>query len=825
MNNTIISLYLYKWFGVTEYELPRLQLTFALRLLFSVGFIVSFTMAANLWVEAMGSSSHTLLQFFFLDALFALIGGILAFRYLVRGSFIHIMTAAVVGTLLCIILAMNFTDPQASVFLLLIARGIFFAPISTLLYRHAEEVFTPSRAPSIMPLIKSSSTFGVLIGSGLMLYFLQTTGGLTPLWVWVAALIGLLLVSILRGFVVPEIPSLPTMRHACSIHPFADSLKAIKTTPFLRTTALMIPMMMVATGITEYLFTIEVASHAGHKGHEIHDDHHDNTHEKPLVTGDMLQASIITDAADKLHHAVDSAEKAAHTTTKTLKDMATGLFAHESVAHDLTKFHLLFAALSLFFQCFVTPRIIRSKGLISSIVLYCSGVAAVTFGALTGGAGVALLRTFRHGSYSLEQVPYHMSFYSLNPRVREPIRALYEGVLEPFGALVAVLVLLTFGSSALLIMGIIMAYCAYYWWQKRHEFTALSMNALRDESNIESTFQAIETLEQPGHAGRMDALITKLTNPKTHAIVRSKLFESLEEIGDPSVLSYFAAILKNPKTTPEMQHKILEVMDNLGAEKMQKYLSEHVFTAHSLENLMHEYIHSEDFFTRKKAVMILMRMLPKQEMVPFILETIHKADEALRAVYLRQLRHQHDPEIERYIAPYIDSESPRVRTRALMLLWNKGKRDIVRGELYSMLHSKDPEEIISAAYTIGELHDSFSLQPLKSVKTKHEEAQRHIMIARCKVGDTEAIDALRGSIVRGGGVGESVNLWRMSKRLPQKSREHLHRTLEHDAYSLIEKHLHHHGVHKIPRAVRKELSWLYEITGQYDDMLSLQRWG
>ncbi len=794
-------------FKISELEASRLKLAWVDRFLFQIGFVVAWTIVTALFVENFGVAN--LLYLFLFDAGLYAIGTGLASFLLPRMQLRTFLLTTILGTLALLMGSFSFNVAQLEFFVLVIlAKDLLFSQVNIALYRRGESLFSPTEAQKFMPLVESAITIGALVGSLLVIWFLGFASTQMVLLIWLFSLVIMGLVVFLTPHILHDIPSfvLPKRTKELIKNPLIEALQALRKIKFLRHLLLILVLQTAIITAIEFEFTKNLQSHIVHQGQELH---------LPL---DKLQSSFFLETKDKIVHLGEEVKKE-------VVQASSYLFMNKSLAHDLGMFHLIFAVIALFVQ-FLTPVVLRKLGVIGTMLSYFS-VLFVALGAMILGYGnISLLRSIQHGTHSLGEAPYHISFYSIFSHNREAVRLFLEGIIKPLGMVMGVLILFWTQAgfiyyAVLVAVGLILLLGI----PAKKSFTSLSKKNLNSEEDIEGKLHSIEVLGQRGHKNSGVILSEELRKKNVHEVVREKLIATISNINEPRVVHAYLGILQDAEENIETKIKILDSLFHLEIPK--SYWRKHAFTRyHLLETLKNLFYTTEHAHLKKLVVMNIFRHLPDHEVVPFFLETMETADDKLKSVFLRSCHMFEDPEIVFYVHQYLDNSDPRLKSHAVIALWKFQSKKKLRQILVDLLKEQDESSQISALYAMGEVGDERSRDLLLEFTTHSSPWLRlHSLIALAKLDDIRCVKGLL-SILFGEDINLSKAAFHMLDRVPEEMRNHLQKEIQVEVSKKVFAILKPQVQVKIElpnlsESLRDTLKHLYWMAGRYDDLLAI----
>lgn len=811
--------YFLKKTGLTEHEFVRVKIAWFLRFFYQLGWVVAWTIVTALFVESFGI--HSLIYLFLGEAVLYGMSSLVASSVCRRCRLSTYTYGLIIGVCLSLLLAWGVGSHNKELFFLfiLIAKSFFFTQLSIALYRRNEELFSPSEAIRLMPRVESSVTFGSLIGSALMVLGLSFVEASEVLFLWV---IGLLAIGAITYFIPRFLHVLPQW-HKNEVQKDVSWMKevsvALKKLPFVR-------YMMLGVFVQAALFTffdIQLTEHAQMGIVEHAQKDMASGHASPVVL-QHLQASVFDVVKE-------SAVDVAHHTKSAVDTLSTKVIMHETLAHDLGMLHLMFALLAVVFQFFITPFVLRRLGVIGSWMSYTGILFFSMIGMVLGYFPIQWASALRHGTHSLGESAYHVSFYSLSGSRREAVRLFLEGMIKPLGIASMATLLLVFPASVVLWGGnIVLIGILFLWKPMRRAFTHISHRNIRSPQNIEEKIHSIEVLGQKGHVNSSKILVQELRDMECHALVRQKIIATLTRIQDPEILSSYIDILNDRKEEDDTRIQVLDSL--LKLRGLREYLDKHAFGQHHLLQTLRGLFEKTDHNHLKKlVVMNIFRHMSPQDVVPFFLETIAQADERLQSIYLRSSKVFNDPGIRYYLQPYLEADNSRIKGHAVIALWNFEDRSRLRSILSDLIQQDTEKEIIAALYAFGEVKDEKSRKFIESYKNHENEVIRlHADIALAKIGDESCVSSLVNSIVEGSPQLAQMALG-MIDRVDDVMREMI---LQEMKYRVSKRVLTILGPEKVrsvgdlgrlQKGLVHELKRLYRLVGQFDDLVAMERHG
>jgi hypothetical protein len=799
-----------KILGITELESSRLKLCWGARFLFQVGFIVSWIMLTALFVEQFGI--HNLLWFFLFDAVLYFGGAFIASVLAPRLELRNFLLVAVSSTALLVGSSFFFRPDQLAFFILVIlAKDLFFGQVNIALNRLTEHLYSPFEAQRFMPKIESAITVGSVVGAALMVLLIDHISDQSVLWLWMGALIGIGFLSVFMRKILHTIPSFrkPHAPIAHKKNPITEAVHGIGKIRFLRHMLVILLLQVMVFTVIEFEFTKEIQSHIVPHGeqHEV------------IIPTKALQTSFFTEVVEK-------AKEVQHVTQEKVETISSKLIMRKSLAHDLGVFHLFFALFALCVQLILTPRVLAYFGIIGAMFSYFFILFAGLFLMLMGHGSVALVRALQHGTHSLGESAYHMSFYSIFSHRRESVRLFMEGIIRPFGIILGVGLLFFVPSEFLFpIAAVMTAGLMLLCIPSRKSFTQLSKANLDSEQNIEGKLHSVEILGQKGHRNSTDILSQKLKHKDEGDIIREKIIRTISDINNPRAVHTYLSVLRDEKENLETKMKVADSLFKLDI--VPSYWQEHAFTQYHLRETLEELFEKAKHpHFKKLLVMNIFKHSPSHEVAPFFLKTMQKADDKLKTIYLRSCLMFNDPEIVFYVRKYLEHKDPRIKSHAVIALWKFEEKAPLREILENLVMSENEKDRVSGLYAFGEVKDKLQRERIiEFLDHQSQNVRLHALVALAKLGDHRAVEGLL-EILFGEDQKLSQKAFYMLDRVPKDMRQQLQRKIQREVSREVRGILHSEAFHLSPqKKTLNRLKWLYRMAGRHDDILAMEGFG
>lgn len=792
---------------------PRVKFAWALMLLYQVGFVLSWIVITSLFVEEFGISKLPML--FAAEAALIMVGSILTqgvFSKMGHDRFLR----WVLGTLF-VLIGVAFVFRQSSLWLFfgaaIAAKDLVYPHVKLGIARKCEEIFTPTEAQRAVPIVESGLTIGMIASSALVLVILWAFPMLPThnvLFGWSLPLFGILALLTFEPKILGEIPHFHNkkIKESDETVPSAPLLSMIQKHSFVKFLTVVALLQGTLFAVTEFEFMKLQSSHFEH--------HETITTEAHKIPDHAMQASLIDDVSHTFEKVTEAAGHTVHS-------ISSKVVAHKTLMHDLGWLSLLFGLVALLVQFLLSPLLLQNFGIVRTMTAYFAGFLAMSSMFLFGSAGmINWVRGYEHGFHSLFMAGYHLSFYSTFSHVREKFRLFLECIVAPAGMLIGVALLTELGEHSLKYAMVGLAFLLMIiTLMMRRSFTKFSTTHLHTASETHEKMHAIEILGQKGHDNSAILLSEYLRDENRHPVFRKKIIQTLTRIGDPRVLHSYLGMLRSGTESNEIKTEVLDSL--LQFKNLREYWRERAFTQHQTQKTLSDMFEkTEDDHQRKLLAMNILRHLPLAKTVTFLQDTLHSADEKLKSICLRSCAGFDDPEIRHYLRPYLNDESTRIRSHAVIALWKIDNQKKLWGILKPMLESDNFEELISGIYALGEIqHRETNIDLATFIDHDHELVRLHSLIALGKHRNKKVVSPLIEMLL-----GDDLKLSRavmgMSKRLPAEIREQLEHALQHHVSRKV------HNVLKKSDLSKTELSHLYRlyhIAGRHEDTVLLEKFG
>jgi len=512
---------------------------------------------------------------------------------------------------------------------------------------------------------------------------------------------------------------------------------------------------------------------------------------------------------------------------------AGGGHGEMDLTHALSMYIVLFASTGMVLQVFLGSRIVKWFGVVKTMLLnpvlsafgFMAMMAHFTQATAIGGKYVYDLTNLFYKN------AYLSSYYTVNKSIREKAKAMIEGWVMPIGTITGTIIILILNhvyhgeslnvllNTTLIIFAILMA---FLFRKLKKSYTEQSVIGLRS-NDLSSKFTAIEILGEHGHKNSLHALVQAVTMPHQKETVKIKILETFGRLQIirtvPNILDEFEDESKEVK---------IAAVKALGAfgKGLGKKFFEQAFTHHRIVSQLEELFIKEPSQELKSEIIKVMAYLHEKETVPLLLKVMKSDNDVLVAAALHVVGHEfQDLNIAYYIREHLQSESARVKTNAVIALWQfKQYRLKLLVEIVQMLSRKDKDGILSTIYLLGELKSHQEVKKLlEYLKHEDPDIRRYSAIALAKLDHDDSVNVLMTCIFRED-IPTSKKTIRMLEEVETGIKKIVERLMQQEAsrqiHSILAPVEYHPG--KLKHVKVKKLIFLYKIIGAREEVEQLR---
>lgn len=734
--------------NVSKNEWGRILEAWMLRIFFQIGFVIGWTMMTAMVVNELGI---TFLPYLYVvNGVFIVIGTLIFSRliYVFKNRVLIIVSSLLSAAIL--LLAVFLFKAHSFYFLLLalISISIFATQVNILLLGFIEELFSPIENQRANPLIETSEPIGGII-AGIILSTLagkiQVTS-FTYFWIiFTLAVIPVLLFFYHKKHKFIKILSKKDLaEHAMKENKIKKGLQHIKAMPFVKGLVVVVFCQWMFVNIMNYQYTKAVDSNlSDQSGHETTAVHTENTdsHE------------------NKTEHAVDDAtdthQEATHGAAplRDYNEPAVHEVAHEdALTHGLGTLHIIFSALMLLTQLFISSRAVNRMGIVRSLQvlpgLSLLNVVAMLFNFTFFTA--VLAKAIYEITLVLSNNAYHNSYYAVYESIREQIREFLEGIVRPLGVIIGTLLLIllqfTVGLAYIdtiitVVMGIILVIMIWTLYSMQDRYTQLSKKNLDIIGEHPEKFNAIEILSQQGHNEASMILTKNLIFKKESPRTKVRILKALAILKEEESLPEILTCLEDSDLQVRIQAcKTLAAFKNLGT----KFYTQ-AFSKFRVMTILSETFKKEHSRELKLAIINVFASINHSDIVPFLLDCLDTESDEFKADIIYIIGMFNDINAGTYIEKYLESNDPMVKANTIIALWRfKKYRLKLLIYLTAMLDDEqDKDRLLAGIFVLGETKSIQEAPRLFGyMNSSDQEVRLYAAVALAKLGYQDAIEPL-----------------------------------------------------------------------------------
>jgi len=688
--------------NLAPHETPRVTFAWSLKFFWYMGYAIGWTMLTAMLVNRMGIEWLPLL--FVASAGLTILGTTIFSEIIHRWNRKWVLLGTLMSGVVLLGAALTALNGFGSLKLFfgftLVAHAIFFTQLNILIGLFVEDLFSPMEGERAWPLIGTSKYIGGIIGGLTILFGISVlhfeASQLTIFWAGsVAAIFPLLL-----GFYAwhRRLPSLSVTKakttKVSSLTKMREGLRHVRATPFLVGLVVVVMIHSLFYTLLNFQYTKAVDSKVSHATEQ-------QLHNEPVHGS----------GENTTHH----------------EDLLT---------HDLGALYIGFSLLALFFQLFITSRVIEKIGIVRTIAIHptvsliSTMGLTVWFGFPAAVAGKAMFGV----TTGMYQSAYYASFYALKEEVREHAKEFLEGLVTPLGVLIGTGLMfvaqyffhaeaLTLAVNIIMLIAMAIMGLAVIWLRER--YTHVSKKNLEIMGDHPAKFTSIEVLAQRGHTNAAEILVKNLLYKKESEIMQIKILETLGRIRDPCTIPEILTCFEKPSPAVKLAAvNALAEFQDLG-----KHFFTQAFTRFRVVSALKELFEKEDSKEIRSAIVRVFANMHQAEVVPFLVETIEKADSVVRADCIFVCGLFHDISAAHYLEPHLKSEDAYTRANTIISLWQFPQYRLrLTILLTSLLEAEDKTSQKAAIHMLGEI-GALQERPRLEKYLEHEDAELRLLAA------------------------------------------------------------------------------------------------
>lgn len=728
-------------FNIAPSQWPRVSECWFITFFFKVGFAIGWTVLTAAFVGEFGIA--------FLPTLFVLNAGLIMLstfffeQLIMRIKREILMILMVLIAALCLFFASFLYDRSAIAFfsLVIFAESIFLAQFNVFIPILVGDRFTPLESQRTFPFIESADTIAGMIGGSIVGIFADRIGISWFLYLWIAALICIIVVFVVTRSFRINVPPLPFRATAVSREHSGDQIKqvfrGIKKMPFLKGLIAIVLLQWVFMNLLEFQYTKAVEQSVTHKV------------ESTIASSgpNFSQAAVLSSPDGIKNLATVNPERG--TRALSLKEQA-------SLAKKLGELKGIFYAGALIIQSLFASRLITSLGIVGSMLLHPVIMLMSLVGMFLkfGFLSSAITKMNFEITNVVHKNAYFASHYAMPRSIRDQAAEFLEGIVRPMGTILSMLAILglqfAFSGRDLtmwihMIMFVIMAGILISTIRLQSNYTKITRDQLFSDLPYPEKLNAIEILAQRGHKNAPLILMQKFQetsaeNSTESRIVRMRLLSALGQSGDYNALPEILDALKdsNPEVRLEAAHALLNFRD-IG----EQFYTQAFSRFHMIERLKDLFRHEKSEAVRN-AIIRVFSLIHEPSTVSFLLGVLAESSQELKADCIYTLGLFHDPCAAYYVVPFLKDPHPRIRANALIALWQFRKyRPLLENTILEMMQSRDPAVLEAAIFAIGEIGLSSQQKPLQQfLNVSSQEIRLEAAYTLIKLADPSGFEIL-----------------------------------------------------------------------------------
>lgn len=689
--------FLSKVFNIRPNEWRNISIAWLIRFLYKFGFVIGWSVLVVLFVSKYGISSLPYL--FVLNAVFSIIGAFVYSILLDKVPNSHLMLGSIFisGVLLFISTILYDTNPVLFFAILIVNIAIFLNQFKIGLNAYTEELFDPLQSERTFPFIEASETISGILAGITVMFFSSSFEAHNFIYLWIASLfliIPLILFSKSESESIPLIKS--KIKRKFSIGFISKWKKEFhsKEFDFVKGLALIVFFQWLIFNLLEFQYTTAVY-------HNVSD--------------------VIVDAGSGFEHAF---------------------------IHDLGTLFMVFSSSALLIQLIIGSRIIKSIGVVGTMILHCI-VSLFSFFGLTVSFNF-MTAVFVKNNYTMTNVlhtnAYHSSYYAIKDDSRPYVREFLEGFVRPLGAVFGTVTLLivqfafqgtalTLYVNFLLVLAVLIALFISFRQHKLYTITAA--HDLIYSPNKIDRINAVDILAQKGHKYSLRYYKKILLDKEESISLRVRILKALKELNNSNSIDYILKCLEFDQKAIKLQ-----ALDTLSSFKiLGKLDSESIYLKYQVINSLKKLYKNEKSDEVISRIIEVMSKISGISTIEFLLNVLKRIHGEGKIEAIKAIGDYGDINLMSHVRPFLKSRSLRERAVAIVVLskFDDYEKE-ANSQLREFLNSKGKKYISSSLFIIGELKLRNKKQfCLKYLKSKNLNIKINSAIALAKMGYEECV--------------------------------------------------------------------------------------
>ncbi|MBI2464336.1 hypothetical protein HYV57_05250 [Candidatus Peregrinibacteria bacterium] len=765
--------------NVTDDEWPRIVISWTLRFLFQLGFVIGWTIVLSMFVSRIGLRY---LPYLFLANAALIMSGTFLYSEIihrVKKETLIVFTALASG----FILYFSTFFPSYNHFIffgfVLIAGSILLSQLDIIISLFIEDLFSPMESERTFPIIESSHTIGGIVAGLIVSAFANYLPPWKFIYIWVISV--LLIIPVMFAFqsYAKKVPFLEFKKKYRKVvgrfKKMMEGYSQMKIIPFLKGLIVIIVLQWIFINLLEFQYI------------------------------NAIQKSIANLSADN----------------------------ESSLAKKLGFLHMLFFASALTVQLLMASRIIKALGIVGSLILEPLVMLVnvillmIRFNALSA----IMTKVSFEITHIIYQNAYLSSFYTIESNIRENAREFMEGIIKPLGAIIGMVIILnlqnflldeTLSFSINSIMAISLFIILLILWNIKTKYTLEATNILQKDGKHFEKYTALEVLSQKGHANAAQIIVKRLIDPYEDEKIKIKTLQMLGKLQDPTTIPEILDCLS--ESSEKIKLHALEALSefrNLG-----KHVFSQAFSKYRVINTLKKLFFNENSEEIHSYIIQILANLKQSEIADFIIQTLKTAkSDRIKRDCIEACGLFHDPNAAHYIEVYLNAENPEILEKTIVSLWHFPKyQHRAEKKLETMLKSNDNQTIKAGINALGELNEK-SYIPFLVEMLKNDELKTNAIFALAKLGHETCHELLLPLLMEG----EKTLVEKtrtLIKTLPQKMKKNiekeLHRKVSEEMNEILN-NSEEKSLETIDEMTLKRLRELYELVEEHHEVLKIDQ--
>ncbi|MBU1151368.1 HEAT repeat domain-containing protein [Patescibacteria group bacterium] len=750
-----------------------------MRFFYRIGFVLGWTLLVAYFTSSYGIFSLPIL--FIFNALFSIVGSFLYFKLLdkVKKPFLMMLTLALAALVLFVSSFLALNENVVFFAFLLLAEAIFLVQFKILLDGYIEEMFTPLSSERTFPVIESAETIGGILG-GVLIVFLANYFALYQfIYLWIFFVV--LTIPII--FLFEALNPVVVKAKACDVECKASLFSRLKgefvnakNVSFVRNLFFIVLIQWVLYSLLEFQYTRVV---------------YQNT------------SSVLMDTGSGFEHAF---------------------------VHDLGLLFAIFSSSALIIQLFVGSRLIKSLGIIATMLLHpivtFLSVLGLTF-SYTFPVAVLAKNNFTMTT-ALYTNAYHSAYYAVKTKFREHTRQFLEGMIRPLGALLGTFLLLllqlAFSNHGYLFFAInvlmLLFSAGLYFIVRRQQvnYTQLALNDLKFSKDRKLKANALDILAQKGHKNTLETLHATVLNKKMNLSLRVKTLRALSELAQPASIAVILKVFLEKNIV--LREACIDTLFHFDciSRKNQNYPS---YKFNVFQTLKSAFNSEKDEYLRNRMIDLISYM-SEEFSIEFLLTLLKSTNLKIRSAAVLALGGFGDQVVVAKLSSLLRSKSDRIRVYSAIALHKFPEyKELCEHILSEHVLSTDLEKNCLAAFAFGELKLKKGVKfCMDCMRSSDLDLKIHGALALSKMGIHDSVPVLV-DLLFSDDIAVSKRSKRFLKSCDLEIIRDVERIIRNVATNVISQYAGKSGkidLESLDDAKIKKLKWMYALLDEYEEV-------